>query len=63
MTSIIYKFKREFMRLIDYKEISGYIEIVSKKLETNLSLKQQEIEKLKEYKSSLFDCFVLGKLR
>ena len=51
------------MRLIDLKEISGYIQNASQKLETTLSLKQQEIEKLKDYRSSLINSCVMGKIK
>jgi type I restriction enzyme, S subunit len=47
----------------EQKEISAYIETASKKIETAITLKQQEIEKLKEYKSSLINSAVTGKLR
>ena len=63
MTSITSKFKREFMLLIDLKEISGYIKKASQKLKTTLSLKQEEIEKLQEYKSSLINSCVTGKIK
>lgn len=49
--------------LSEQKAISEYIETASKKIETAISLKQQEIEKLKEYKSSLINSAVTGKLR
>lgn len=47
----------------EQKEISDYIEIASQKIDTAISLKQQEIEKLKEYKSSLINSVVTGKIR
>ncbi len=49
--------------LPEQKEISDYIETASQKIETAISLKQQEIEKLKEYKSSLINSVVTGKVR
>jgi type I restriction enzyme, S subunit len=49
--------------LSEQKEISAYIEIASQKTETAIGLKQQEIEKLKEYKSSLINSAVTGKFR
>jgi type I restriction enzyme S subunit len=49
--------------LSEQKEISGYIETASQKIETAIGLKQQEIEKLKEYKSSLINGVVTGKVR
>lgn len=45
------------------KEISVYIENATHKIATAISLKEQEIEKLKEYKSSLIDGVVTGKVR
>mgnify|MGYP000722359338 CR=1 FL=1 len=47
----------------EQKEISEYIETASQKIETAMSLKQQEIEKLKEYKSSLINGVVTGKVK
>ncbi|WP_397298728.1 restriction endonuclease subunit S [Nonlabens ulvanivorans] len=49
--------------LSEQKEISAYIETASQKIETAIALKQQEIEKLKEYKSSLINGVVTGKVR
>ncbi|AIZ42708.1 restriction endonuclease subunit S [Cellulophaga baltica] len=49
--------------LSEQKEISDYIETASQKIETAIGLKQQEIEKLKEYKSSLINSVVTGKVR
>uniref|UniRef100_UPI0040474B80 restriction endonuclease subunit S n=1 Tax=Mariniflexile sp. TaxID=1979402 RepID=UPI0040474B80 len=49
--------------LSEQKEISEYIETTSQKIETAIHLKQQEIEKLKEYKSSLINGVVTGKVR
>ncbi|MDX1348825.1 MAG: restriction endonuclease subunit S [Putridiphycobacter sp.] len=43
--------------------ISEYIETASQKIETAINLKQQEIEKLKEYKSSLINSVVTGKVK
>lgn len=47
----------------EQKEISAYIETASAKLETAINLKLQEIAKLKEYKSSLINSVVTGKLK
>ncbi|ARV06100.1 hypothetical protein BTO04_05005 [Polaribacter sp. SA4-10] len=44
-------------------EISKYIENGCGKIETAISLKQQEIAKLKEYKSSLINSVVTGKVK
>lgn len=49
--------------LSEQKEISAYIENATAKIATAISLKEQEIEKLKEYKSSLIDGVVTGKVR
>ena len=49
--------------LSEQKEISSYIETASQKIETAIELKQQEIEKLKEYKSSLINGVVTGKVK
>ena len=47
----------------EQKEISVYIENGCQKIETAISLKQQEIAKLKEYKSSLINSVVTGKVK
>ncbi|HIB49504.1 MAG TPA: restriction endonuclease subunit S [Flavobacteriaceae bacterium] len=47
----------------EQKEISAYIDIASQKIETAIGLKEQEIEMLKEYKSSLINSVVTGKVR
>lgn len=47
----------------DLYAISDYIDNTSQKIDTAISLKQQEIEKLKEYKSSLIDSVVTGKVK
>ena len=47
----------------EQNEILNYIETASQKIETAIALKQQEIEKLKEYKSSLINGVVTGKVR
>lgn len=49
--------------LAEQKEISNYIETNSRKIETAIGLKQQEIERLKEYKSSLINSCVTGKVK
>ncbi|MEO7975547.1 restriction endonuclease subunit S [Flavobacterium sp.] len=49
--------------LAEQKEISEFIETVTTKISTAISLKEQETEKLKEYKSSLIDGVVTGKVR
>jgi type I restriction enzyme S subunit len=49
--------------LSEQKEISIYIEVATGKIETAIGLKQQEIEKMKEYKSSLINGVVTGKVK
>jgi len=49
--------------LSEQKKISAYIETASQKIETAIDLKQQEIAKLKEYKSSLINGVVTGKVK
>lgn len=49
--------------LSEQKEIAAYIEAASQKIETAIGLKQQEIEKLKEYKGSLINSCVTGKVK
>ncbi|WP_233899873.1 restriction endonuclease subunit S [Tenacibaculum piscium] len=49
--------------LSEQKEISSYIEKSSEKITTAIGLKSEEIEKLKEYKSSLINSVVTGKVR
>jgi type I restriction enzyme S subunit len=49
--------------LSEQKEIVVYLDDGSKKIETAISLKQQEITKLKEYKSSLINSVVTGKVK
>jgi type I restriction enzyme S subunit len=47
----------------EQKEIAEYIETASAKIETAIGLKVQEIEKLQEFKSSLINSVVTGKVR
>ncbi|MHA8076757.1 restriction endonuclease subunit S [Aquirufa sp. TARAVU-A1A] len=49
--------------LKDLDEISSYLETVSDKISTTISLKEQEIEKLKEYKATLINSAVTGKIK
>ena len=49
--------------LSEQKEIAQYIETASAKIETAISLKEREISKLQEYKSSLINSVVTGKIR
>ncbi|NQY29173.1 MAG: restriction endonuclease subunit S [Flavobacteriaceae bacterium] len=52
-----------FPSIEEQKEISTYIETTSQKIETATNLKHQEIAKLKEYKSSLINSVVTGKVK
>lgn len=47
----------------EQKEIVFYIENITLKIDSAISLKQQEIEKLKEYKMSLINSVVTGKVK
>lgn len=47
----------------EQKQIVEYIETATTKIATAISLKEQEIEKLKEYKMSLIDGVVTGKVK
>lgn len=48
---------------LEQKKISNYITTISLKVETALGLKEKEIEKLKEYKSTLINSAVTGKIK
>ena len=78
-TKVLYKFGtglRQNLNFVDFKHLQipippkeeqknivNYIENITKKIETAISLKQQEIAKLKEYKSSLINSVVTGKVK
>ena len=47
----------------EQEEIGKYLNNTTIKIATAISLKEQEIEKLKEYKMSLIDGVVTGKVR
>ncbi|MEA5461619.1 restriction endonuclease subunit S [Arcicella sp. LKC2W] len=49
--------------LMEQEQIVNYIKDISKKIATAIKLKEQEIEKLKEYKSTLINSAVTGKVR
>jgi type I restriction enzyme S subunit len=49
--------------LYEQKKITEFIENASLKIDSAISLKEQEIEKLKEYKISLVNSVVMGKVR
>jgi len=55
--------KISFPLLSEQKKISEYIETTSQKIESAIGLKQQEISTLKEYKGSLINSVVTGKVR
>ena len=50
-------------KTIEQKQIVDYIESNNAKIATTISLKEQEIEKLKEYKSTLINYAVTGKIK
>ena len=47
----------------EQNEISNFIENISKKISTAITIKEQEIEKLKEYKATLINSAVTGKIK
>jgi type I restriction enzyme S subunit len=47
----------------EQKEITNFIERISNKIATAISIKEIEIEKLKEYKASLINSAVTGKIK
>jgi type I restriction enzyme S subunit len=49
--------------VLEQIKIIEHIETISTKIATAISLKEREIEKLKEYKMSLIDGVVTGKVR
>ena len=49
--------------IAEQKEISNYIETQSSKIDQAITLQQSQIEKLKEYKSTLIDSAVTGKIK
>lgn len=49
--------------LCEQEQIASYIEIQSSKIDQVIAIKEQEIEKLKEYKVSLIDAVVTGKVK
>lgn len=50
-------------KIKEQNEIISYIKVISQKIATAISLKEQEIAKLKEYKSTLINSAVTGKIR
>jgi len=55
--------KTIFPPLSEQKDIVSYIENITIKIATAISLKEQEIEKLKEYRSVLINEAVTGKIK
>jgi type I restriction enzyme S subunit len=51
------------MPLEEQKEIASYISTINNKIAMAISLKEKEIEKLKEYRSVLIDSAVTGKVK
>jgi len=49
--------------LEEQREIAGYINSQSSKIETAITLQQKQIEKLKEYKATLINSAVTGKIK
>jgi type I restriction enzyme S subunit len=52
-----------FPEIAEQKLISEYLETATTKIATAISLKEQEIEKLKEYKATLINSAVTGKIK
>ena len=52
-----------YIPLNEQTQIVSYLEDIEAKIAKAISLKQQEIEKLKEYKTVLIDNVVTGKVR
>jgi len=59
----IHNFQITIPSLSEQKNISEYIEMSASKIAIAISLKEQEIEKLKEYKASLINSAVTGKIK
>ncbi len=59
----IYPLEIALPKLEEQTEIIQYIKTSSQKLNTAISLKEQEIEKLKEYKATLINSAVTGKIK
>ena len=52
-----------FPSIQEQKVISEYIGQITDKIKAAISLKEQEIEKLKEYKATLINSAVTGKIK
>ena len=59
----ILNFKVALPQKSEMEEILKYIETTTAKIATAISLKEQEIEKLKEYKATLINSAVTGKIK
>lgn len=60
---VFWKTKVIDKKLCNLQEIISYAKISLQKIETAIDLKQQEIEKLKEYKRSLINSCLTGKVK
>jgi type I restriction enzyme S subunit len=49
--------------LVEQQDISEFIELACHKIVTAISCKKEEIEKLKEYKATLINSAVTGKIK
>jgi type I restriction enzyme S subunit len=49
--------------LEEQKQIAKYLDKQTKKIDVAIELQQKQIEKLKEYKATLIDSVVTGKVR
>lgn len=61
--SKLHKLKIITPKIEEQQEIVDFIETSTTKIDTAISLKEQEIDKLKEYKMSLIDGVVTGKVK
>lgn len=62
-TDDLYDIKIHLPKIEEQVEIVSYIETIEEKIAKAILLKQQEIEKMKEYKTVLIDNVVTGKVR
>lgn len=60
---MFFDMKMGFPTKKEQDNIVSFLKIASQKIDTAIDLKQQEIEKLKEYKSSLINSVVTGKVK
>jgi type I restriction enzyme S subunit len=59
----LHNMKVTFPSIFEIEKIVDYIELVNSKTDKTIKLQEQQIEKLKEYKSILIDSAVTGKIR